>query len=262
MLNNDYGLAEIHAQLLETLDAFDAICKKHGVYYSLHGGTLLGAVRNGKLIPWDDDIDITITRDYFNKFKRVMSDPANVPEGFYIDQETMWFPRFVMEKQNEPVYIDLLVWDYVSSSRVAQIIKVTMLRALQGALKEQINYERQNIVGKTLLFVTSTAGKLFPRKTKLKMYEHICTKWFQGDKKCIHRANDSYRGVSFMLDSDYMNDYMTIELEGRSYYVNKRHKEFLVMEYGENYLTPPPESERRPGHEQFRDAIKQKQSEI
>lgn len=51
--------------LLDLLSAFDDICKLHSIRYSLDSGTLLGAVRHGGFIPWDDDVDVIVPRpDY------------------------------------------------------------------------------------------------------------------------------------------------------------------------------------------------------
>ena len=59
------SLAEMQQVYLELLKEFDALCRKHGLRYDLAGGSLLGAVRHGGFIPWDDDIDVCMPRpDY------------------------------------------------------------------------------------------------------------------------------------------------------------------------------------------------------
>jgi lipopolysaccharide cholinephosphotransferase len=59
--------------MLEMLVEFDAICKKHNLKYWLDSGTLLGAVRHQGFIPWDDDIDLSMPVEDYNKFKEIAS---------------------------------------------------------------------------------------------------------------------------------------------------------------------------------------------
>ena len=58
---------------LMMLKDIDALCEKHGIKYFLCGGTMLGAVRYGHSIPWDDDLDIGMLRKDFDKFRKVLS---------------------------------------------------------------------------------------------------------------------------------------------------------------------------------------------
>ncbi|MBE6045189.1 MAG: LicD family protein [Clostridiales bacterium] len=58
--------------LLLLLKEIDTICKNNGITYYVSGGTVIGAVRHEGFIPWDDDIDVYMTRDNWNKFRKVM----------------------------------------------------------------------------------------------------------------------------------------------------------------------------------------------
>ena len=58
----------IHERILTLLREIDGICRENGIVYYLHGGTLLGAVRQGGFLPWDDDGDVIMTRENWEKF--------------------------------------------------------------------------------------------------------------------------------------------------------------------------------------------------
>lgn len=247
-----YGLQDVHAKLLLTLQAFDDLCRRKNIHYSLHGGALLGAERNGRLIPWDDDIDVSMVRSEYTKFENALEGEQS---GCYLEKDVLWVPRFVYMCDGEAVHIDILVWDYISEKKLSQKLKINLLRAVQGMLKNEIDYSRFNLKEKLLLLVTHSIGALFTADFKYHLYYQIETKVFLGKKIFIHRSNDSFRGIKYILDKDYMSDYQVIKLENSYYMVNRRYKEFLIMEYGPNYLIPPPEKERIPAHSTLRNSI-------
>ena len=61
---------KLFAVLLGILLKIDYVCKKHGIKYFIYGGTLIGALRHGGFIPWDDDLDIAMLRDDYDKFMK------------------------------------------------------------------------------------------------------------------------------------------------------------------------------------------------
>ena len=73
---------EIHENLFKLLIELDNICNEHGIDYFLSGGTALGAVRNQCFLPWDDDIDLYITRESWHKlYDLVTNNPDILPEN-------------------------------------------------------------------------------------------------------------------------------------------------------------------------------------
>ena len=64
-------MTDLQPRMLELVLEIDAICKKHGITYYLTGGSVLGAVRHKGFIPWDDDVDIMMTREAFRQFCKV-----------------------------------------------------------------------------------------------------------------------------------------------------------------------------------------------
>ena len=70
------------AAQLEVLEEVDRVCRKHGIRWFADCGTLLGAVRHGGYIPWDDDLDICMLRDDYMKFAEIA--PKELPEGYIV----------------------------------------------------------------------------------------------------------------------------------------------------------------------------------
>lgn len=63
--------------LLQTFKAFDYFCRKHGITYYAGGGTLIGAVRHKGIIPWDDDIDVLMLKEDYDKFIALKQECSN-----------------------------------------------------------------------------------------------------------------------------------------------------------------------------------------
>ena len=64
--------------MLDMLEFIDKICRDHDIKYSLIGGSLIGAIRHHGYIPWDDDIDIVLTRDEFLKLKKILDKETGI----------------------------------------------------------------------------------------------------------------------------------------------------------------------------------------
>ena len=248
VLNNDYGIADIQENLLKALDILDSLCRKYKISYTLHGGTLLGAERDHHMIPWDDDIDISMRRKDFEKLKRLLKS-GKAPDSVYIDEGTLWIPRFILKSEGTPIIIDILIWDYITDNKIGQKIKINLLRACQGMMKQHIDYSSYSAGGKALIFATHLMGKPFKQEDKAKLYRFIETKVLPGKKKCIHRSNDSFKGIAQIHDTAFMDNYSELELEGKPYMVNEDYRKFLVIAYGEDYMTPPPMKDRHPDQE-------------
>jgi lipopolysaccharide cholinephosphotransferase len=76
------NIEEAQKVMLSLLEAFDLLCKKNRLAYWLDHGTLLGAVRHHGFIPWDDDLDVTMPRDDYEKFLEVAK--QELPENIFL----------------------------------------------------------------------------------------------------------------------------------------------------------------------------------
>ena len=71
---NELTLDELKKIEFDILKHFDAFCKEHNIRYYLAFGTLLGAIRYKKFIPWDDDIDLLVPREDYDRLIRLFRD--------------------------------------------------------------------------------------------------------------------------------------------------------------------------------------------
>lgn len=76
-------LRNMQNEELEIMRVIDQFCREHGISYSLYAGTAIGAVRHHGFIPWDDDIDICMTRAELNRFRKCWN--QHPVEGYYFE---------------------------------------------------------------------------------------------------------------------------------------------------------------------------------
>jgi len=106
---------------LSMLWEFKRLCEKHNLKYYLAAGSLLGAARDGKIIPWDDDVDVTMPRRDYEKFLKIarkelnksfVISKSNFPYGFQRMQvRGTNIERIVRQKKPHGVFMDILPLD-------------------------------------------------------------------------------------------------------------------------------------------------------
>ncbi len=130
IIDKDY-LPKLHKEMLVIYDEIERICNKNGLDYFVVGGTLLGTVLWKDYIPWDDDLDIAMPRDDYDRFIKLCE--TELDERFFLHHTTTdddyWLPFaklrlnstiFLEEKRKNVkshagIYVDIFPFDYASS---------------------------------------------------------------------------------------------------------------------------------------------------
>lgn len=226
----------VQKDLLQLLKEFDLVCREGHVNYSLHGGSMLGAVREHGFIPWDDDIDTAMSRENFEKLQKALigNNAYHVVGGIKkqfrrINDSTTW--------------IDIFICDFISEKRFEQNIKLELLTILDVMDRDPETVKLSNLSKyshiKQLAFkLIYSFGKLQTKESKVSKYQIISEKKYCGNRTLSFRSNDQYKGRKEVFPSSWLSSYIYVPFEDTEMPIIKNYHNILVMSYGENYMTP------------------------
>ena len=244
--DNLYGLRDVQQTLLDMMVEIDRVCRKHGIDYTLLGGTMLGAVREGGFIPWDDDLDIGFRREELARFMQVFPTES---ERYTVTSADTWVSRVVPRKpiNGEMPFVDLFHYVPISHVGWKQKVKVFTLKILQGMLKDKVPLQNYKPKYRPLLLGTHIMGLPFPKALKLKWYRHVAEKWAKGDGTIVHVPDGDFRVLHRIYPAEWTHSFVDMPFEGVPMRVSAHYDEMLTRQYG-NYMQRPPESQRVAAH--------------
>lgn len=138
-------LREVQLGSTKILLEVDRVCKEHNLSYFAFAGTLLGAVRHKGFIPWDDDIDICMPRDDYERFIEVFNQSTNRPElqaQLYTHSNGIWNLTKVIHKDISSIFVDIFPVDFRYDSLTLEEKKAFTLE-LRKVLVEHIKAQSQ-----------------------------------------------------------------------------------------------------------------------
>lgn len=258
-----YNLKELQDKELEILLSIDRVCKQLNIEYILMYGTLLGAVRHKGFIPWDDDIDIAMTRENYDKF---VSEAANyLPEHLQIqhyshEKECPNIYVKVRDKNTtflhkEHIDLDIVQGIFVDIFPIERLHKHKYLNKLEFVRKKIFNLINQSY---DLAYVKS-----IKRKTSIVIgyfIHYVIVKGLlRNVKRCdFIRAEDQRRlrkhlkggeHTMITIDKNIVVDYSLFEdiipysFEGHDLPGPKDYDTLLAAQYGQYMQIPPKEQQ-------------------
>lgn len=253
---------EIRKRLLYN---FHKYCEAEKIKYSLGYGTLLGAVRHGGMIPWDDDIDVIVSRKDFERLNELNEkndsidqyqfvSHKNHPEiktkiAYYIDFGTMTETAY---KTNEyhGVHIDIYPVDIVPNSRFLQKKLFVERWFLQKLIRaKDIHPEVMKGANKVIRKLVLTLCSPFSYDKALDKLHNISKQYMnipENEKKIACILVETGKPIFFPYA--ITQEYVKYNYDNYSYWGYKDFNCILSKWYGD-YMTPPPSEERkRPEH--------------
>ncbi|ULL19394.1 hypothetical protein DVH26_36280 [Paenibacillus sp. H1-7] len=255
-------LRKLQLKGLDILKQIDKLCKDNNIKYSLIGGSAIGAIVHKGCIPWDDDIDIIMDRENFEKFKAVCKKelPSNLTYHDYhtdhslnvliakiVDNTTTCISTNQYGHERiDGVYIDISVFDTVPKSRFQRLLQYFFsnlaLLYVNRAAPENQGLLIKKICRMILLFT--------PKKY---YYPVISFCEAQIVKYCKHKEGFLAEMLFFRLNKLYfpinlMKEFVAVEFEGCKFPIIKNYHDYLLRRYARDYTILPPEEERKPHH--------------
>ena len=239
---NNKDLINAQSVMLEILVEVDRVCKKYKLKYWLDSGTLLGAIRCKKFIPWDDDVDITMTIEDYHKFCEIAKN--ELPSGMLLQTSKIEknFPYdFAKVRSHKGKIVEK--HEIGKDIKYNQGIFIDILPCI--AIKNNVFYKYS--YWSTFLFIKLFSYGYFDIRVIREFFISI------GDSFHIGWDNKETKVVrSGRLPSFYMNiDKSTIfplkkiEFENKEFWAPNNCDAYLKVYYGDHYMTPPPEDKRK-----------------
>ncbi|MCD8104062.1 MAG: LicD family protein [Lachnospiraceae bacterium] len=254
-------LKTLQTILLGTLLEVDRVCRENNIKYFLAGGTLLGAIRHHGFIPWDDDVDIMMLREDYEKFLRVAPDALS--EKLFLQKAnynpytrvrvngTEFASEFMARfpEIHSGIFLDIFAHDRTGRHGWTQKLHRAMTKVTRSVVFNK--WGDMEIQGDgshpAIRWLGSRLKNLIPMKPAI---------WMR-DRTLVHFRN---KNTGFLYDGmgqnmgrgafpeEWLHEAVDVEFEGYPLSVPKEYDKYLTWLYGD-YMRLPPESDRHPSHD-------------
>lgn len=237
------SLDDMKAREVHILYYFDKICKEKHLRYWLCGGSLLGAIRHGGIIPWDDDIDVAMPyKDYMKLFASFPSNDIYEAVGYGVKDSESFIEPFckIIDKQT------VLIEDMSTVKRIGGVcIDVFPLVGLPDDVDDRLNF-----FAKYRELEKSIWQDFYKEDGDLRVFP----KWLEEQQKYLEKYGfdvAQYVGILGTLYDErnqasrsIYNETLRVKFEKIDVDIPRGYEEYLVNQYGEDWKIPPKESER------------------
>lgn len=246
---------------LSMLKELDAICRRNHISYIIDAGTLLGAVRHKGFIPWDDDIDVKMLRDDYEKFCSVCErelDEKYFLQTYRTDPGYRWsYARILRNgtqfvrtghqclKSRTGIFIDIFPCDGIPENKALRL-QYNMLSLLcRKMLYSEVGAKSAESIVKRIGF---TFLNLFPKEWAYRGFEQIARRSNRQKTDKVRTYTWGSKEETIGQKREWFENTCDIGFEGLLVKAPVKTDEILKHYYGADYMTPPPEAERAPKH--------------
>lgn len=250
-LPDDYGILQLQDKILEIVVYIDQLCREHEINYCLMGGSALGAKRHGGFIPWDDDLDIFMSPDSYEKFRKVFFKYGH-KEKYYLQEYglqkngmvstsklrmngTTYIEELVKNWNiHQGIFVDIFILHTCPANKTKQLWQCFWAKCVVVKGMSMRNYSRQHGMKQLLL----NLSKLLPKKIMIDfaLRQVYRFRHEESDLVCHFLGKALYkRGI---YQRKWFEHLVKIDFEKVMLNVPDQLHEFLVERFG-NYMAIP-----------------------
>ncbi len=244
--------SNLHADILVIADSFHEFCSHNNIRYFLLGGTALGAARHQGFIPWDDDFDVCMDFDNYNKFLELW-ELAGLNKEFYLQRENteewpLYFSKIRLNHstylENEDVgrimhngvYIDIMCLNKLANQRPVRWLQFFCAKVLTAEALDRRGYKAPSVFKTIIMFFARLIVKLFGRRVLL---EFVRSK--NQDASCNLFGHFFGRAPyqKSLIRSEEIGEGRLVNFAGRQYFSFSDLTVYLKNRFGEKFLDIP-----------------------
>lgn len=270
----DEKLEKLHEASLSLLKKSDEVMRENKISYMLDAGTLLGAIRHEGFIPWDDDADICMMREEYDKFLKIAPQLFGGDFGFVLPGQKGdnrfydFVPKITYKKMNilqnaedEIFYqgkysnpqLDIFVIDKVPNGKPGQMIHTKLLILIYGMAmghRRTIDYSKYSKVQAAVIFVLSKIGKIIPLHVTAKLYDAVASMFKNTNKKYVMSTHSAMDHFGDCYEYEWYEKSATAKFENEVFPIPCGFDGILKKHYGD-YMKLPPKEKQVPKHFDF-----------
>lgn len=259
-LEDSYGILKLQNIILNIMKYIDDFCGKYQIDYYVIGGTALGAVRHGGFIPWDDDLDIAMTRPNYERFIEVCGKEIN-HDDFFLQVGRRDWPLYFsklrlkgtlfdeigageeINRENRGIFVDVFPLDNASNNKCMRIWQYLCSKLLIAQAVHTRQYHTRSFIKKMVMWIS------YPLKNNRirRFFFNQVTRYNNGETEYI----GDFFEISKLKDASYPKSIwgrpQKVAFENLELYAPEKLHDYLSFYFGD-YMQLPPIEKRVCGH--------------
>lgn len=247
------------------------VCEENNINYFLDSGSLLGAVRHNGFIPWDDDLDIGMLRNDYEKFLNVAT--KTLKEDYFLQtwdtdknyplafakirkKGTIYVEQVAeMSKAENGIYVDIFPYDVFPNKKIQKIRQGVFIEIYRRIMLIKLKYypwtAKTTFLNKVKTFIAYLPIfiiSIFVNKEKIKQkYVHVMTMYNNRKTGFLYEQPSASRYGKYIFPDTIFASFINLKFEDAEFSCPVNNKKWLQIVYGD-YMKLPPIEKRENRH--------------